>query len=141
MQTSDPDILAIGDCVTYRHWQTGTSIRLESVQNANDQARNAALTLVDRPQPYREVAWFWSDQGDDKLQIVGLSHGSDQRIVRRNTEKNQMSVFHFKLSKLISIETINCPADHMIGRKLLKLGLSPKQSDLESPDFSLRSIL
>jgi 3-phenylpropionate/trans-cinnamate dioxygenase ferredoxin reductase subunit len=141
MQTSDPDILAIGDCVTYRHWQTGTSTRLESVQNANDQARNAALTLVDRPQPYREVAWFWSDQGDDKLQIVGLSHGSDQRIVRRNTEKNQMSVFHFKLSKLISIETINCPADHMIGRKLLKLGLSPKQSDLESPDFSLRSIL
>lgn len=141
MQTSDPDILAIGDCVTYRHWQTETKLRLESVQNANDQARNAALTLIGKPQPYREVAWFWSDQGTDKLQIVGLSHDSDQRVVRRDDEKNRLSVFHFKQYRLVAIETVNCPADHMIGRKLLKTGVSPEPSDLENPDYNLRSLL
>jgi len=141
MQTSDPDVLAIGDCVTYRHWQTETKLRLESVQNANDQARNAALTLTGKPQPYGDVAWFWSDQGPDKLQIVGLSHGSDQRVVRRDKQKNRLSVFHFKQSQLLAIETVNCPADHMIGRKLLKIGVSPKPSDLENPDYNLRSLL
>jgi len=141
MQTSDPDILAIGDCVTYRHWQTETKLRLESVQNANDQARNAAFTLIGKPQPYREVAWFWSDQGSDKLQIVGLSHDSDQRVVRRDEEKNRLSVFHFKQYRLVAIETVNCPADHMIGRKLLKTGVSPEPSDLENPDYNLRSLL
>jgi len=141
MQTSDLDILAIGDCVTYMHWQTGTMVRLESVQNANDQARNAALTLTGNPEPYHEVAWFWSDQGDDKLQIVGLSHGSDQRVVRKDEEKNKLSVFHFRQSKLIAIETVNNPADHMIGRRILKSGVSPSPADIENPDFNLRSIM
>ena len=141
MQTSDADVLAIGDCVSFEHWQTGSRVRLESVQNANDQARNAALTLVGNKQEYREVPWFWSDQGIDKLQIVGLSNGSDHRIVREEPGANKVSVYHFKSSRLVAIDTINNPAEHMIGRRILAGSITPSVSDFDASEFNLRSYL
>ncbi len=141
MRTSDPDILAIGDCVAFEHWQTGTLLRLESVQNANDQARNAALTLTGQEESYTVVPWFWSDQGEDKLQIVGLSGAADRRVVKKNLQNNQISVFHFEQSKLMAIDTVNSPAEHMLGRKLLAKGLSPLPEDLKHPEFNLRNML
>ncbi len=141
MQSSDPDILAIGDCVCFEHWQTGARVRLESVQNANDQARNAALTLTGQPMSYHEVAWFWSDQGKDKLQIVGLSNNADQRVVRSEPENNRITVYHFCQSQLVAIDTVNNPAEHMIGRRLLAAKISPTPEQMKQPDFKLRGLL
>jgi len=141
MQTSDKDVLAIGDCVSFKHWQTGTRLRLESVQNANDQARNAALSLVGKKQEYREVPWFWSDQGVDKLQIVGLSTGSDQRIVRHDFDASKISVYHYKSSRMVAIDTVNNPAEHMIGRRLLAGSKTPAPAEISADGFSLRGYL
>ena len=137
MLTSDPNILAIGDCVSFEHWQTGTRVRLESVQNANDQARNAAMTLAGKAQPYSEVPWFWSDQGEDKLQIVGLSNDSDRRVVQNQSESNKMTVYHFVGPKLVAIDTVNNPAEHMIGRRLLSGETLPAYSEVNAEGFDL----
>ncbi len=138
MQTSDPDILAIGDCVAFQHWQSGASVRLESVQNANDQARNAALTLIETPQPYVAVPWFWSDQGEDKLQIVGLANGSDRRVVQAKPDLNKLTVYHYKGSRLIAVDTVNNQADHMVGRRVLAGSKLPDYSQVSLPEFDFK---
>ncbi|TIX03015.1 MAG: NAD(P)/FAD-dependent oxidoreductase, partial [Mesorhizobium sp.] len=81
MRSSAPDILAIGDAASYRHWFTGADVRLESVQNATDQARLAARTILGHADAYSAVPWFWSDIGDMKLQMVGLTSGGDSHVV------------------------------------------------------------
>ncbi len=139
MTTSDPDILAIGDCASFEHWQTGSRVRLESVQNANDQARNVAMTLTGKAQPYSEVPWFWSDQGEDKLQIVGLSNNSDRRVVNNQSELNKITVYHFTGPKLVAIDTVNNPAEHMIGRRLLSGLTLPSYLEVRAEDFDLRA--
>jgi len=139
MQTSDPNILAIGDCVSFEHWQIGAHVRLESIQNANDQARNAALTLTENPQSYSEVPWFWSDQGDDKLQIVGLSNNSERRVVKQQPGSNKISVFHFDRMSLLAIDTVNNQAEHMIGRRILAGHILPDFSDVSADDFDFRA--
>src|SRR3546814_1058114 len=82
MQTSDPDIYALGDCARAKNAFYGRSMRLESVPNAIEQARVAAAAIIGKPIPYSAVPWFWSDQYDLKLQMVGLSQGFDQLIIR-----------------------------------------------------------
>ncbi len=139
MMTSDPDILAIGDCVSFEHWQTGSRVRLESVQNANDQARNAAMTLTGNALPYTEVPWFWSDQGEDKLQIVGLSNNSDRRVVHNQSETRKITVYHFAGPKLVAIDTVNNSAEHMIGRRLLSNATLPAYSEVNAEGFDLRA--
>ena len=138
MQTSDLDVLAIGDCVAFQHWQTGVSVRLESVQNANDQARNAALTLTGTPEDYSEVPWFWSDQGDDKLQIVGLANGADRRAVHEQHELGKITVYHYKGPLLVAIDTVNNQADHMIGRRVLAGLDMPDFLEASAPGFDFR---
>jgi 3-phenylpropionate/trans-cinnamate dioxygenase ferredoxin reductase subunit len=95
MATASPEVVAVGDCVSFPHWELKRRVRLESVQNAVDQAKTAAKTLLCRPEPYHEVPWFWSDQGDVKLQMVGLPFGTTQAVVRGKVEDNRFSVFHF----------------------------------------------
>lgn len=124
LRTPDPDIYAIGDAVRYPHWVSGEPERIESVQNATDQARTLARTLATGvPQVYRKVPWFWSDIGKMKLQIVGLTRGSDQRIVRETGE--QLVVAHLAAGRLIAVETVNSPRDHMIARQLIEKGITP----------------
>ncbi len=141
-QTSAENIFAIGDVCAYEHWQTGTRIRLESVQNATDQARNLAGFLTGRPQPYRAVPWFWSDQADMKIQMVGLSHNSKSIVTRENKQRGSFSAFHYdENSRLIAIDTINAPADHMAGRKLIGEGISPTPEQAADADFRLKNLL
>ncbi|PSJ59136.1 NAD(P)/FAD-dependent oxidoreductase [Kumtagia ephedrae] len=125
MRSSVPEILAIGDAVNYRHWQSGTDVRLESVQNATDQARLAARTITGREEPYMAVPWFWSDIGDMKLQMVGLPGAGDRTVVAGDAAENRFSVFHYQGPVLTAIESVNRPADHMLGRKMLAAGFSP----------------
>ncbi|MFI5014217.1 MAG: NAD(P)/FAD-dependent oxidoreductase [Hyphomicrobiales bacterium] len=138
--TEDPAISAIGDCANYRSsFADGAFVRLESVQNAVDQARCVASRLVGRPKPYASVPWFWSDQGKTRLQIAGLCIPHEQTVLRRGAREGAFSVFCFRRGRLIGVESVNSPADHMAARRLLGGGpeISPEQ--VASPSFDLRA--
>src|SRR6185295_12498283 len=104
MRTSDPNISAIGDCSIFPCQFADGPLRLESVQNAIDQAKCVANRLVGKPGNYTSVPWFWSDQGDLKLQMVGITSGADQRVLRGDPAKREFSIFCFSKGKLIGIE-------------------------------------
>ena len=118
-QTSDPNVVAAGDCTMYRNARLDISHRLESVQNAVDQAKIAAATLLGKPKPYEQIPWFWSDQFDAKLQMVGSSSGFDRTVLRGSLRDGEFSVFYFNDDVLIGVDSINRPSDHVISRKLL----------------------
>src|SRR5687768_12453468 len=122
MRTSDPAILAIGDCTSFPDHATGRRLRLESVQNANDQARTAFATITGDLKPYSAVPWFWSDQGDLRLQMVGLMpvEGSPHR--RNGSTPQSFSILHYVGDRLTCVESVNAPADHLAARKLLETG-------------------
>lgn len=119
MATEDPAISAIGDCVSFPYGQDGTFIRLESVQNAIDQAKCLSRRLVGHPEPYDKLPWFWSDQGPHKLQIAGLTGGADHYETRGGAEAAKLSVQCYRRGELIGVETVNVPADHMAARRIL----------------------
>lgn len=137
LQTEDKDIYAIGDCAEYPNAFAGGRVRLESVQNAADQAQCIALTIAGRPTNYNSLPWFWTDQYEIKLQMAGISAGHDRVVTRGNAEAQKLSVFYFKNGKLIAVDSINRPVDHMIGRKLIASGarLSPEEAADESVDL------
>lgn len=126
MRTSDPSILAIGDCarfaLTDKPWLPGT-MRLESIQNANDQAKTAASTLMGLPQPYHALPWFWSEQGPARFQMAGLLPAmiSKTEVIYGNAPGSQ-SWYHFDGDgKLGCVESVNFPADHMKAKKQLSV--------------------
>ncbi|OYU18615.1 MAG: hypothetical protein CFE34_09620 [Rhodobacteraceae bacterium PARR1] len=124
LQTSAPHVWAIGDVAETPHWQAGAALRVESVQNATDQARHLARILSGAAlTPFRTVPWFWSDIGPLKLQIAGLAIGADRRVVRDDGAR--LAVFHLAGDRLMSVETLNNPADHMIARQVLDSGRTP----------------
>ncbi len=137
LQTADANIFAIGDCAEYPNEFAGGRVRLESVQNAADQARYIALTISGRRTKYNSLPWFWTDQYEIKLQMAGISAGHDRVVTRGNAEGHKLSVFYFKNGKLIAVDSINRPVDHMIGRKLIASGasLSPEEAGDESVDL------
>jgi 3-phenylpropionate/trans-cinnamate dioxygenase ferredoxin reductase subunit len=116
--TEDPAIFAAGDC-TRHHGRNGDLIRLESVQNAIDQAKHAALAMVGKPMPYGEVPWFWSDQYDLKLQIAGLAKPGDQIVLRGNPSARKFAVFHLREGAVAAVEAVNAAPEYLIGRKLI----------------------
>lgn len=125
LRTSIPHVWAIGDVAETPHWQAdGASLRLESVQNATDQARHLARLIAhEEDATFRTVPWFWSDIGALKLQIAGLANQANRRLVR--AEAGRLAVFHFRADALVAVETLNCPADHMLARQLLEAGKTP----------------
>jgi 3-phenylpropionate/trans-cinnamate dioxygenase ferredoxin reductase subunit len=141
MATAVGEVVAVGDCVSFPHWELGRRVRLESVQNAVDQAKLAAKTLLQRAEPYREVPWFWSDQGDVKLQIVGLPFNATRSVVRGRQEDNKFSVFHFAGDRLLAIDSVNRAADHMVGRRLLAAGISPSPEVCADESVDLKALV
>lgn len=120
-RTSDPAIFAAGDCTRHRS-RDGTEVRLESVQNAIDQAKHAALAMVGKPLPYREVPWFWSDQYDLKLQIAGLARKGDTLVRRGDPVSRKFAVFHLRSGALAAVEAVNAAPEYIVGRKLIADG-------------------
>jgi 3-phenylpropionate/trans-cinnamate dioxygenase ferredoxin reductase subunit len=141
MQTSNPQVLAIGDCVSFQHWATGKRERLESVQNAVDQGKTAAATLAGKREPYRAVPWFWSDQGDVKLQMVGIPHGATRSVLRGNPDAGAFSVFHYVGERMIAVDSVNRASDHMVGRRLLEAGVSPPVAVVADEGVDLKSLV
>ncbi|MFY8038249.1 MAG: NAD(P)/FAD-dependent oxidoreductase [Bosea sp. (in: a-proteobacteria)] len=137
-RTSDPRIHALGDVCAFPAPHGAGLIRLESVQNAVDQAKVVAASITGQPARYQSVPWFWSDQYDLKLQMVGLSQGHDAVIERGSRDENRFSVFYMKAGRLIAIDSINRPADHMRGRKLLAPGAAPVGADEIDTHFAAR---
>ncbi|MES2534128.1 MAG: FAD-dependent oxidoreductase [Pseudomonadota bacterium] len=136
--TSDPAISAIGDCASFPSRHADGRVRLESVQNAADQARCVAARLMGKPQPYAALPWFWSDQGDMRLQIAGLSQGTDATVVVGDLAGRQFSVLCFRGDQLLAVESVNRPGDHMAARKLLGRMHSLTAREAAADGFDLR---
>ena len=139
-RTSDPFIVAAGDC-TARRLADGSLLRLESVQNATEQGKSAAAALLGQDRPFTATPWFWSDQYDKKLQMAGLSMGADGWAVRGDMAAGSFSVYHFKGDRLIAADSINASKDHLLVRKLLDAGVSPTREQAGDVGFDLASLL
>ncbi|HRI50734.1 MAG TPA: FAD-dependent oxidoreductase [Pseudomonadota bacterium] len=118
-QTSDPAILAIGDCTSQPSPHTGGRVRLESVPNAMEQARVAAATLTGQPEASTAVPWFWSEQYGFRLQMVGLSTGHDRCVTRQSPDGKEILAFYLKEGRLIAADVIGKPADFAAARRLV----------------------
>jgi 3-phenylpropionate/trans-cinnamate dioxygenase ferredoxin reductase subunit len=138
LATADPLISAIGDCAAFPSPTTGAPIRLESVQNAVDQARCLARRLVGKPERYAALPWFWSDQGDLKLQIAGLADGGDRWVLRGDPQSRAFAMFGFRGDALAAVETVNRPGDHMAARRIIGAGLPLSAEQAGDSDFDLR---
>jgi 3-phenylpropionate/trans-cinnamate dioxygenase ferredoxin reductase subunit len=138
-RTSDPHIHAMGDCAVLP-WKD-MRIRLESVQNAVDQAEAVAALLAGGEAPYEPKPWFWSDQYDVKLQIAGFGLGHDETVVRAGQREGSVSVWYFKGGKLIAVDALNDAKAYVTGKKLLDLGLTPDRSILENPQADIKTLL
>jgi 3-phenylpropionate/trans-cinnamate dioxygenase ferredoxin reductase component len=139
--TADPDISAIGDCALFVSQRFGGSLRLESVQNATDHARCVAARLTGDDKPYDGHPWFWSDQGDDKLQMVGLTTGYDRVVLRGDPTQKAFSAFCYRGDRLVGIESVNRAGEHMFGRRLLAAGGSIMPEQAADPHFDLKKAL
>ena len=139
MRTSDPAILAIGDCVAFST-ADGGRLRLESVQNANDQARTATATLLGQEEPYVSVPWFWSEQGPMRLQMAGLLPPSFETGRRSGANASSFTLFQMVGDKLLCAESVNAPLDHMMSRKLIEKSMTLNPSTLADQSIPLKSL-
>lgn len=140
LATEDPAISAIGDCASFPCVHAGGAMtRLEAVQNATDHARCVADRLVGKPRPYDALPWFWSEQGELRLQIAGLTNGYDLTVTRGDVASGGFSVFCYGEGRLLGIESINKPADHAFARRILAAGRQVTPEQAADPGFDLRA--
>lgn len=134
LRTAGPRVFAIGDCSEFPSFFTGTRVRLESVQNAVDQAASVARTICGRPIPYADTPWFWTEQFDVRLQMAGLAPQFDELVLRGDPESRKFSLFYFHQGRLRAVDSINRPADHLAARKLIgaRAPVTPQQAADES---------
>ncbi|WP_345750868.1 NAD(P)/FAD-dependent oxidoreductase [Microbacterium rhizophilus] len=138
LRTSAPDIYAIGDCARFPFGDVGTLVRLESVQNAVDQAKAVAAILLGQDSSYAQLPWFWSHQGKLRLQIAGLSLGADRSVTLYT--RDRPSVYHFRSGQLIAVESLGAAAEHLAARRVLQSGADVTPEDVLTPGFDLRKI-
>ncbi|MDB5738799.1 MAG: pyridine nucleotide-disulfide oxidoreductase [Sphingomonas bacterium] len=141
-RTSLPDVFAIGDCAMHANdFADGMPIRLESVQNANDQATLVAKAITGEPERYHAVPWFWSNQYDLRLQTVGLSTGHDQAILRGDTATRSFSIVYLKEGRVIALDCVNATKDYVQGRALVTGGATPSVEMLADAAIPLKSLV
>lgn len=139
--TSNPDILAAGDCTQHYNPIYQTHLRLESVQNATDQAKIAAKSLCGKPLVYNSLPWFWSDQYDLKLQIAGLSQGFDQVVIRGDIEASRsFAAFYYKAGRLIAVDAVNRPKEFMMAKRALTEGKSADPALVQDEAVDVKDI-
>jgi len=141
-RTSLPDVYAVGDCAAHANkFAGGATIRLESVQNAGDQALVVAKAITGEPEPYSAVPWFWSNQYDLRLQTVGLSTGYDAAIVRGEIAARRFSVVYLKRGRVIALDCVNATKDYVQGRALVIVGATPSTAMLGDASMPLASLV
>jgi 3-phenylpropionate/trans-cinnamate dioxygenase ferredoxin reductase subunit len=139
-RASDPNVFAIGDCSNHPNPLLGRRLRLESVQNAIDQAKAAAAAICGKPKPYAEVPWFWSDQYDLKLQIAGISMLGDDVVLRGDPATRKFAAFYLRDGAVAAVDAVNAAPEYMIGRMMIaqKKVIDPARlADLSVPMKSL----
>ncbi len=139
-RTSDPAIYAIGDVTVRPVPVHGCTLRLESVPNALEQARQAAHAIVGRPQAASEVPWFWSDQYEIKLQIAGLPIEADRTLVRGDPETGAFAVFHLSGDRIVCVEAVNAPPEFMAGKQLIQRRTPIDPEKLADPTVSMKAV-
>ncbi|MGB6603548.1 MAG: FAD-dependent oxidoreductase, partial [Steroidobacteraceae bacterium] len=137
-RTSDAVIYAAGDCASHLNRQYGRHLRLESVDNAFEQGTTVALNLLGTPTPHDKVPWFWSDQYDLKLIIVGVAYAYDRVILRGDPAARSFSVCYLRGGELVAMDTINSPKDQMGARKLIAVHARPDPDKLANPAVPLK---
>ena len=140
-QTSDPHIFAVGDCSNHPNNIFKQRLRLESVQNAVEQAKSIAASIAGSHKPYQEVPWFWSDQYNIKLQIAGISQDHDHRVVRGYPEEEKFAVFYQKEKRLIAVDAINSPKEFMVGKKWIAKQAKIPFELIRNVDVDLKKIV
>jgi 3-phenylpropionate/trans-cinnamate dioxygenase ferredoxin reductase subunit len=140
LTTSDPAISAIGDCAAFPNATLGYMTRLESIQNAVDQGKRVAARIAGKPERYDALPWFWSDQGDLKLMIAGLSHDVDEWVVRGDPKSRAFSIFGFRGGKLAVVESVNRAGDHAAAKRILAAGKTVTPEQAADPAFDLRAL-
>ncbi|MCB1391186.1 MAG: NAD(P)/FAD-dependent oxidoreductase [Rhodobacteraceae bacterium] len=136
-RTSDPRVWAAGDCASFVY--QGNRIRLESVQNAIDQAEAVAANMLGADKPYVPMPWFWSDQYDLKLQIAGLNTGYDRIVVRDAGPAR--SHWYYRQETFLAVDAMNDPRGYMVGKRLLEMGRSPDPATIADPATELKTLL
>jgi 3-phenylpropionate/trans-cinnamate dioxygenase ferredoxin reductase subunit len=137
-QTSDAHIYAAGDCSNFV--RNGQHIRLESVQNAADQGDLIARILAGEEVTYTALPWFWSEQYDCKLQIVGLNHGHNQTVLRPGANPNSQSIWYYRDQQLLAIDAMNEPKSYAFGRKIIEAGKHPTAEEVADPATDLKAL-
>ena len=137
-RTSDPAIYAAGDCTNHPNLHYGRRMRLESVDNAFEQGASAAQNLLGTPVVHDKVPWFWSDQYDLKMIIVGLCQGHDTVVMRGSPAGRSFSACYLRAGELIAIDSVNSPKDQMAARKLIAARARPNLDKLADPGIPLK---
>ena len=134
-RTSDPHVFAAGDCTNHPSVRYGRRMRLESVDHAFEQATSAALNLMGVATVHDRTPWFWSDQYDLKLVIVGLAQGHDRMVLRGDPASRSFSACYLRSGELIAVDTVNAPRDQMAARKLVaaRVHRSERLADITRP--------
>jgi 3-phenylpropionate/trans-cinnamate dioxygenase ferredoxin reductase subunit len=138
-RTSAPDVYAAGDCTNHPNPLLDRRLRLESVPNAMEQARVAAANMVGGDKVYASIPWFWSDQYELKLQMVGFSADGDTQVVRGDMDANAFAVFYLKDGKVVAADAVNSPKEFMICKQLI--GKKVDAAVLQDPDSDLKALL
>ncbi|MHA4851190.1 NAD(P)/FAD-dependent oxidoreductase [Rhodococcus sp. MSC1_016] len=141
LRTADPHIMAVGDCVRQYSHLYDRFVRVESVPNALEQARNAAAVLCDKPTRPTGAPWFWSDQYDLSLKMVGLSEGYDRLVLRGRPEDRSFSAFYVVGDRVLAVDTINRPADFNVSKRLISERIPVTADLLAASDVSLRDLV
>jgi 3-phenylpropionate/trans-cinnamate dioxygenase ferredoxin reductase subunit len=139
-QTSDPNIYAAGDCTFHQSVRYGRRLRLESVDNAVEQAKTAASNICGKAVRHEHVPWFWSDQYDLKLQIAGLSQGYDQTVMRGDPDSGRFALYYLAQGELLAVDAINSPKDFMQGKKWIAERKHPDPVRLADLSVDLKSL-
>lgn len=138
-RTSAPDVYAAGDCTNHPNPLLGRRMRLESVPNAMEQARIAAANMCGGDKTYSSMPWFWSDQYELKLQMVGFSSDGDTEVVRGDMAANRFAVFYLKQGAVVAVDAVNSPREFMICKQLI--GRQVDAAALADPETDLKSLL
>lgn len=139
-RASHKDVFVAGDGASFP-WHNGSLIRLESVQNAIDQAECAATNAVGQWQEYNPTPWFWSDQYDTRLQIAGMGSGHDKVVTRKGRGPNAASYWYFRGDELLAVDAVNDARSYMVGKKLLESGTEVDPSAVMDTSTDLKSML
>ena len=140
-RTEDPFIFACGDCTNHPNPSLNKNLRLESVHNALEQAKTVAFSLIGKPEKYDQIPWFWSDQYEEKLQIVGLSGDHDEIVTRGSMAEGNFMLFFLKKGELIAINSVNNPKEFSISKKLVANKLKISSDVLCDQSVDLKGLL